>query len=105
MSERNYPAVALHELSSMSDTARSELLLRTEDDLESFIKAVEPIIAAVRQEGDVALARFGREFDGATSLDADAIAATSADFDNAYDALDPLMIETLEYSGQYSSLS
>ena len=82
----------------MSDTARSELLLRTEDDLESFIKAVEPIIAAVRQEGDVALARFGREFDGATSLDADAIAATSADFDSAYDALDPLMIETLEYS-------
>ena len=98
MSERNYPAIALHELASMSDAARSELLLRAEDDLESFIKAVEPIIAAVRKEGDAALARFGREFDGATSLDADAIAATSADFDKAYDALDPSMIETLEYS-------
>jgi len=98
MSKRNYPAVALHNLSSMSDADRAALLLRTEDDLGHFLDAVEPIIAAVKEEGDEALARFGRQFDNADSLTADTIAATPADFDKAFDSLDPKMIETLEYS-------
>ncbi len=82
----------------MSDADRAALLLRTEDDLGHFLDAVEPIIAAVKEEGDEALARFGRQFDNADSLTADTIAATPADFDKAFDSLDPKMIETLEYS-------
>lgn len=98
MSARNYPEVALHKLDSLSSAERDRLLSRAEDDLERFIEGVGPIIEAVRTEGDEALARFGREFDGASSLTADAIAATSADIDKAFDEVDRAMIDTLEYS-------
>lgn len=98
MSARNYPEVALHELDKLSSDDRERLLSRAEDDLERFIDGVGPIIEAVRTEGDEALARFGREFDGASSLTADAIAATRADIDKAFDEVDRAMIETLEYS-------
>ena len=47
--------------------------------------AVRPIIEAVRLEGDVALARFAREFDKA-EVDPDAIAATPREFDEAFGA-------------------
>ena len=98
MSARNYPAVALHELDKLSSEDRDRLLSRAEDDLDRFIEGVGPIIEAVRVEGDEALARFGREFAGAASLSADAIAATKADIDKAFDEVDRAMIETLEYS-------
>ena len=98
MSARNYPAVALHELDKLSADDRDRLLSRAEDDLERFIEGVGPIIEAVRLEGDEALARFGREFDGAESLESHEIAATRADIDKAFDEVDRAMIETLEYS-------
>ena len=41
------------------------LLRRSETDLSGFIEKVEPIIEAVRTEGDKALVRFAREFDKA----------------------------------------
>lgn len=98
MPARQYPTISLHDLSKLSDDQRQHLLSRAEDDLDSFIDGVKPIIEAVRQEGDEAIARFGRQYDGAESLQADAIAATPADFDRAFDQVDAKMIETLEYS-------
>ena len=98
MSSRVYPAVALHELAKLDAAQLAQLLSRVEDDLDPFIEGVKPIIAAVQQEGDEALARFGRQFDGAADLQAGAIAATKADFDKAFDLVDKAMIETLEYS-------
>ena len=98
MTVRQYPEVALHDLAQLSAAEREQLLLRVEDDLDPFIEGVRPIIDAVRQEGDEAVARYGRKFDGATTLTADAIAATKADIDKAFDKVDRAMIETLEYS-------
>lgn len=98
MVSRVYPAVSLHELSRLDAHQRSQLLSRSEDDLEPFIAGVKPIIQAVIDEGDEAIARFGREFDGATSLAANQLAATRADIDKAFDQVDKAMIETLEYS-------
>lgn len=98
MSERNYPPVALHELKRMSPSERSQLLSRAEDDLEQFLMDVEPIIQAVRDEGDEALARFGRQFDGAKSLTSDAIGVSVGEIDKAFDQIDPEMVRTLEYS-------
>ncbi len=98
MSARHYPDVALHDLSQLDSHQRIELLSRAEDDLDTFIEGVKPIIEAVRTEGDDALARFGRQFDGAESLNAQNIAATRADIDKAFDQLDPAMINTLEYA-------
>lgn len=98
MPTRSYPPVALHELATLDVGARAVLLSRAEDDLDRFLEGARPIVEAVRAEGDVALARFGREYDRAAGLTPDTIRATRADFDAAFDALDPAMIETLEYA-------
>jgi histidinol dehydrogenase len=98
MTVRQYPEVSLHDLAKLTAAEREQLLSRVEDDLDPFIEGVRPIIEAVRTEGDEALARFGRQFDGAANLTADSIAATKADIDKAFDKLDPAFIETLEYS-------
>ena len=89
--------VALHELSRLTAEERAVLLERAEDDLEPFIEKVRPIIEAVRLEGDEAIARTIREIDG-VSVEAHALAATEEDFAAAHAALDPAMIETLEYA-------
>ena len=85
------------ELAALDAAGRAGLLRRAEADLDRFFAQVRPIIDAVHEEGDAALARFAREFDGAP-VDADAIAATKADFDHAFDALGREMIEVLEFS-------
>ena len=71
--------INLHELSKLSPTQRQKLLTRVEGDLSDFETKVKPIIAALRLEGDAALARFAREFDK-SPVTADALAATPADF-------------------------
>ena len=87
--------VALHDLSKLSDAERETLLTRAEDDLSPFLEKVRPIVEAVRHEGDVAIRRFAKQFDGA---DVGAILASEEDFEKARAALDPAMVETLKYS-------
>ncbi|MCJ8307756.1 MAG: histidinol dehydrogenase [Hyphomicrobiales bacterium] len=89
--------VALYDLSQLTAQQRDELMKRAEDDLAPFIEKVEPIIAAVREEGDAALVRFASQFDGA-EFDASTIAASDADFEQAYAELDDKFIEVLRYS-------
>ena len=98
MSRHDLPDVALHDLAVLDAAARERLLSRAEDELEPFLDGARPIIAAVRAEGDEALARFGREFDGATSLTADTIGVSAADIDRAFDALEPALVDTLGYA-------
>ena len=88
--------ISFYVLSELDNTSRSERLKRAESDLEPFLERVKPIIEAVRDEGDAALARFANEFDK-SPVTADAIAASEADFDAAFDALDDEMIEILEF--------
>ena len=90
-------AVACYRLAELSKEQRSDLLVRAEDDLSDFLEKVDPIIEAVRSEGDHALARFAREFEG-VPLQHDQIAATPSDFSRAVDQLDREMIEVLEYA-------
>ena len=85
------------ELAALDAAGRACLLRRAEADMGRFAAQVRPIVDAVRDEGDAALARFAREFDGAP-LAPDAIAATKGDFDHAFDALGSEMIEVLEFS-------
>lgn len=89
--------VALHRLAAMTGQERAELLTRAEDDLGPFMEKVAPVIEAVRTEGDAAIARFIREFDKAP-VEAGQLAATKADFDRAFDTLDPAMADTLAYA-------
>ena len=92
------PQIALHDLKQMSASERAELLTRTEDDLSQFITGVGPIIEAVRSDGDAALARFAAEFDKTTGVTADNILASEAEFEAAFDTLDPDFIEVLTYA-------
>jgi hypothetical protein len=89
--------VALHDLSQMSADERDELMRRTEDDLAPFLEKIAPIVAAIRIEGDAALVRFAKQFDGA-EFDLSTLAASDADFDRAYASLDPEFIDVLRYS-------
>ena len=98
MAARRYPPVALHELARLEPGARDALLSRAEDDLERFLDGARPIIEAVRVDGDEALARFGRDFDRAAGLTAEAIRVPAADIDAAFDALEPALIGTMEYA-------
>jgi histidinol dehydrogenase len=89
--------ISLHDLATLSPDGRRRLLTRTEADLSAFEAGVDAIIAAVRDEGDAALARFAREFDRAP-VEAHAIAATAAEFDTAERELDPAVREAMEYA-------
>ena len=73
------PKINFHELAKLSAEQRRELQQRTETDLSAFEAKVRPIIAAVRAEGDEALARFARDFDKAP-VEASEIAATASRF-------------------------
>ena len=88
--------ISFHDLSTMTPAARDRLLQRTEADLSHYEDKVRPIIAAVRNEGDAALARFAREFDK-SSVGPHEIAATEADFDRAEKTLDPKVREAMDF--------
>ena len=85
------------ELGGLAPAERAKLLQRAESDLSAYIEKVRPVIEAVRTEGDEALARFAREFDKAP-LTADAIAATKADFDKAFDQVDRKVVGAIEFA-------
>lgn len=85
-----------HELATLDAAARAKLLRRSEADLSSFTEKVRPIIEAVRLEGDVALARFGRELDGAAVTPA-TLKASEQEFDAAFTAVEPEVIDSIRY--------
>src|ERR1700754_2697010 len=89
--------VNLHNLAKLDAAARSQLLKRSEADIEPFLDKVRPIIEAVKNEGDVALARFAREFDK-SPVTPDAIAARPSDFDDALVRLDQDVLKALEFA-------
>lgn len=89
-------SISFHDLSKLNVAERARLLRRTEADLAQFEDKVKPIIEAVRRDGDEALARFAREFDK-SPVEANAIAATEADFDRAEKTLDPKVREALAF--------
>jgi histidinol dehydrogenase len=89
--------INFHELAKLSSSQRATLLARVETDLSSFEEKVKPIIAAVRAEGDEALARFARDFDKAP-VQAHEIAATEADFAAAEKSLEPEVRAAMEFA-------
>ncbi len=88
-----------HVLSNLSPAQRAALLTRTETDLSDYEAKVAPIIAAVRAEGDAALARFAQQFDRA-AVKATEIAATEADFARAAKTLAPTMAEAMAFAAE-----
>ena len=58
---------------------------------------MKPIIEAVRTEGDQALIRFAREFDGVQS-ETFAIKADEQEFDAAFERVDPQVIDAIRFA-------
>ena len=81
-------AVRSIELGTISARERQALLARTEADLAGHLEAVRPIIEAVRVDGDAAVARFTREFDGA-ALEPGGLRVAPGEFERAAGALEP----------------
>jgi histidinol dehydrogenase len=88
-----------HVLSNLSPVQRKALLARTETDLSSYIEKVRPILAAVKEEGDVALARFAQSFDKAPVRTSE-IAATEDDFRQAERTLAQPMMEAMQFAAE-----
>jgi histidinol dehydrogenase len=89
--------INLHNLATLDAAGRAQLLKRSEADIAPFLDKVRPIIEAVKQDGDAALARFAQEFDK-SPVRADTIAATPSDFDAALVTLDPNVLKALEFA-------
>jgi histidinol dehydrogenase len=90
-------AINLFELAKLSADERQALMTRTEADLSAFLEPCQAIIDAVRDEGDEAVARFGREFDKA-DVQADKLKATPDDFDRAFAELDPDVTDAIRFA-------
>jgi histidinol dehydrogenase len=73
--------VAFHDFSTAAGVPAS-LFTRAVADLEPFCERARPIIEAVRIEGDTALQRFARQYDGVTALSM-CIRAEPAEFADA----------------------
>lgn len=87
--------VALHVLAGMDAGQRETLLQRAEADLGPYVEAVGPIIEEVRSDGDAALVRLAKRFDGA-ELSGSGLVVSEEEFGAARAQLDGGMLETLE---------
>ncbi|RJE82670.1 histidinol dehydrogenase [Paracoccus onubensis] len=84
-------------LRSLSREERSALTRRSEADLSFFLEKVEPILEAVRNLGDDALVRFGRELDKADGLTKENLKVSEAEFDEAFGLVDDKVIEAIRF--------
>lgn len=67
--------------------------LRSRVNIDDYIERVKPIVEAVRKEGDKAVIRFTKEFDG---VELEQLRVSEEEFDKAYDAIDESLIDALE---------
>ena len=89
--------INLIELAGLRAEARAALMTRAEADLSEHLEPVRAIIAAVAAEGDGAVARYGRELDGA-AVDADHLLATPAEFERAFAELEPAVHDAIAFA-------
>jgi histidinol dehydrogenase len=92
-------SIDLVRLAALSPEERQRCLKRTESDLGPYLEKVSPIIAAVAEEGDEAVARFTRQFDKAP-VTADSLAASPKDFIRARKSLAPEVIEAIGFAAR-----
>lgn len=88
---------AIHDLNALTKAEVDQLLIRTEQDLGPFLELVEPIIAAVKTDGDQALVHFAAKFDAA-QIGLAEIAVSESEFQEAENSLPVDLIETLHYA-------
>ena len=88
--------IRFHDLATLTPPERAALLRRAETDLSEYVRRVEPIIAAVRAEGDAALIRFAREFDRA-EVPEGGLQVSQAEFEAAFRSVAPEVIAAIVF--------
>jgi len=91
--------IRFHDLEKLSATAKRTLLKRTENDLDRYIESVEPILKAVKEDGDRALVRFARELDLA-EVEPDAIKVRSQEFEKAFESVADDVVEAIRFAAE-----
>ncbi len=89
-------SISFHDLSS-SLRPPEALFARSVTDLTPFCERAQPIIDAVRTEGDEALRRFARAFDG-VGVDAMSIRAEESEYDAAFDQVPAAVKRAIEHA-------
>ncbi len=82
---------------TLSDEGRNRILKRSGRDIDSLTEVVRPIMESVRVEGDRALIRYAREFDGA-DLTAAGVQVSPDEFTAAAQALPPRVADAVDYA-------
>jgi histidinol dehydrogenase len=90
-------AVSVHDLTESAGIP-AELLIRKVADLSAFRERARPIVEAVRSEGDAALRRFAKAYDGVTA-DEWSLRAEPAEFDAAARAVPADVIAAIHHAG------
>jgi histidinol dehydrogenase len=90
------PAVSFHDLSA-STSVPPALLARSVTDLNSYCERAQPIIDAVRLEGDAALLRFATLHDGVTAPRM-SIRAEESEFSDALRTVSPSVVGAIEHA-------
>ncbi len=90
--------ISFHDLTNASEIP-AELLKRTEADLSFFMEKVDPIIAAVKEEGDAALIRFAKAFDG-VQAETFSVKAEPEEFAAAFERIDQEVLESIRFAAE-----
>lgn len=90
-------SIAVRQWHTLPEAEQNRILARSRMDISALEEKVRPIIDAVRSEGDAALVRFTKEFDG-VDMEALGIAVSSREFDEAERLLETPVKQALDYA-------
>jgi histidinol dehydrogenase len=91
-------SISFHDLTQTKEIPAA-LLKRTEADLSFFMEKVDPIIAAVKEEGDAALIRFAKAFDS-VQVETFSVKAEPEEFAAAFERIDPAVLESISFAAE-----
>jgi histidinol dehydrogenase len=89
-------SINVYQWSSTSAETKQKILKRSETDIHSVRDIVAPIIEDVRVNGDTALVKYAKKFDGA-DIATTAIKATEEDFARARNNLDDTLKDAIRF--------
>lgn len=90
--------VNVQSLKDLSAAERAALTKRSEADLTFYLERTQPIIDAVREEGDAALVRFGRELDKAAALSKESLRVSEVEFEEAFSQVDAELTAAIRHA-------
>ncbi len=89
----------LFKLWELSSQERRKLLQRTQVDADQFVDVVRPVIEEIKADGDAAVVRYTKQFDGA-DIPPDKQKVTAEEIQAAYKSVDKQLLTALQQSAK-----